>query len=544
MRRLLTAWGRPTAMRSSHSVALPGGKIKRIRYPIDGFIAAGETAAAFEALNTMPKKDVRASHVAAVLHMTERDGREDLTRDILESTVKPNAHLWEENICSVWLRHQCNRGEFLGAWGTAMFIASKGGDQWKRRNLSPLLAAACRAQQRAHVMELLHHAQRCSVVLDVDDVDTLVTYFESIREPLTTLHHLLAMVVDYLPSIKPRTVPTIQRWCSASGLAVPAVTSVEPAGVCGNCGVKLHGLPFTNDHKKRALEGIRSAAGVTRRRDPAYEARRRRSFEAWTKLVESYAPLRTADVIVDGANVGYYGLSSWYHIVKAEMVKHCTEHFPDRLARLHKGTTWSKKLPFVDVPVSMELIDEAMSEVKAAGMRPVLFLHERHVEPHNLFPKARDLLQKWRASSEVVTTPGGLNDDVCWLHAAITLCSPTDAADTNGRRDVLVLTNDAMRDHHFQLLHQSSFAAWRGRHQMKFSCVREDGHTRVRLEPPASFTQCVQHNVERRAWHLPVLEALNPPGPLSLGDTDDEVDDPPEGSSGESVPLASWLCIH
>ncbi|CUE73241.1 Hypothetical protein, putative [Bodo saltans] len=515
----------------NQGIAPPEGKSKkRVRHPIDGFIAAGDMTAAFAALQSIPANELNPKHVAAVLHMTEKEGHRDMTAVIVERIVRSNSSMWDENILSVWLRHQCHSGDFQAAWATASMIASRSGGLWKKRNLSPLLAFACLSGQRANVMELLHHARTCSVPLDVDDVHVLVRYFSSTHEPLTTLHHLLQLVVEYLPHINGETASFLEHWCKAVGGVTAATTCVDPSsGMCACCGTQMHGLPFTAEHKEKVLEGIRVAAGVTRRNDAALAARRKRSFEAWTKSMITFAPLQTADILIDGANVGYYGLSSWYHIVKEEMVKHCTAHFPDRLARLHKGTTWSKKLPFVDVPVSMELIDEAMSQAKAAGLRPLLLLHERHVEPHNMFPKAHAILNKWKAANEVITTPGGLNDDVCWLHAAITRCTPTDVGATTGQRpDLLVLTNDAMRDHHFQLLHQRSFVAWRGRHQVKFSCVRENECTRVQMTPPSTFTSCIQHNVARCAWHLPVIEA-------TVGETVPELED---------KNTTQWLCIR
>ena len=50
-----------------------------------------------------------------------------------------------------------------------------------------------------------------------------------------------------------------------------------------------------------------------------------------------------------------------------------------------------------------------------------------------------------------------MNDDWFWMHAALVLGPGT-----------LVLTNDEMRDHHFQMLSPRSFLRWKDRHQVRF----------------------------------------------------------------------------
>jgi mitochondrial ribonuclease P protein 3 len=74
-----------------------------------------------------------------------------------------------------------------------------------------------------------------------------------------------------------------------------------------------------------------------------------------------------------------------------------------------------------------------------------------------------------------------MNDDWFWMHAAL-YCGPApqsgssdDDADTN--HATFVVTNDEMRDHHFQMLAQRSFVRWKDRHAIHFSFgdwVRDD----------------------------------------------------------------------
>lgn len=67
------------------------------------------------------------------------------------------------------------------------------------------------------------------------------------------------------------------------------------------------------------------------------------------------------------------------------------------------------------------------------------------------------LRRKWTESGILYTTPPGMNDDWFWLHAALRSGPGT-----------MVVTNDEMRDHHFQMLASRSFIRWKERHQIHF----------------------------------------------------------------------------
>ena len=70
----------------------------------------------------------------------------------------------------------------------------------------------------------------------------------------------------------------------------------------------------------------------------------------------------------------------------------------------------------------------------------------------------KNIVARWRQNGELHTTPGGSNDDWYWLHAAV-------AAGERG----LVVSNDEMRDHVFQLLSPRFAARWKDRHRAKYT---------------------------------------------------------------------------
>ena len=128
------------------------------------------------------------------------------------------------------------------------------------------------------------------------------------------------------------------------------------------------------------------------------------------------------DVIIDGANCGYY------------------------------------KTNYVGAPshVDYHQIDWMVRHLQGAGFKPLLMLHCRHLM-HNTVPSdCVHLVQSWRRENLIYETPAKCNDDWFWLYLAVKL-------------QCKVVTNDEMRDHHFQMLSPRSFARWKERHQIRFN---------------------------------------------------------------------------
>lgn len=141
-------------------------------------------------------------------------------------------------------------------------------------------------------------------------------------------------------------------------------------------------------------------------------------------------PRRPFDIIIDGANVGYYKQNY------ANSPKH----------------------------VDYEQIDWTVSHFLDQGKSVLLVLHERHFHPKMMPKWAEPIAKSWSDKGLLYKTPGGSNDDWFWLHAAL-WCG----------RNTLVLTNDEMRDHHFQMLAHRVFLRWKERARVHFT-YGEYGH--------------------------------------------------------------------
>jgi len=138
----------------------------------------------------------------------------------------------------------------------------------------------------------------------------------------------------------------------------------------------------------------------------------------------------------------------------------------------------------------------------------MLFLHERHFSPRLAPDWAFALFRAWDSREEspaydygrltVYRTPAGMNDDWYWMHAALVngeKRKDEDAATSMSSSSVLAITNDEMRDHHFQMSAQGSFLRWKERHQVYFdfgAWNRDLRRRDVLLTYPKSYSRRIQ----------------------------------------------------
>ena len=177
---------------------------------------------------------------------------------------------------------------------------------------------------------------------------------------------------------------------------------------------------------------------------------RRVQWKEFTTFLEAIGPV---DVVVDAANVGFF------------------------------------KQNFAAAPkhVDYEQIDWVARKLESMGKKVLLVLHERHFSPKLMPQMFKPLQEEWERRRILYKTPFNCNDDWFWLHAAF-------------HYRTLVLTNDEMRDHHFQMLAPRTFLRWKERHQVHFSfgeweAKNETSAQRrreVQLEFPSPYSRRIQ----------------------------------------------------
>jgi hypothetical protein len=192
---------------------------------------------------------------------------------------------------------------------------------------------------------------------------------------------------------------------------------------------------------------------------------------AWRQFENFIREHPRYDVVIDGANVGYFE----QNFVNAP-----------------------RHIDYKQIDWLLRHVLERQSSSRQDDPRPhvILFLHERHFS-HKLAPDwANRIIQSWDGNEPpydrltVYRTPVGMNDDWFWMHAALI------NGGNEGVPPVLVITNDEMRDHHFQMLARGSFLRWKERHQVRFDFGpwnKELGRRDVFLQYPNSYSRRIQH---------------------------------------------------
>ncbi|CAN8247712.1 unnamed protein product [Cochlearia groenlandica] len=218
-----------------------------------------------------------------------------------------------------------------------------------------------------------------------------------------------------------------------------ARTGMDGNGVCKCCKEKLVCIDIN------PVETENFAASLTKL---ACEREVKASFNQFQEWLERHGPF---DAVIDGANIGLAKQRNFSFVQLNNVVQKCQQISP------------SKRLPLV-------------------------ILHKSRVNGGPAtYPKNKALLEKWKNAGALYATPPGSNDDWYWLYAAVS-CK------------CLLVTNDEMRDHLFQLLGNSFFPSWKEKHQVRISVSREDG---LSLHMPPPYSIVIQES-EDGTWHVPM----------------------------------------
>eukprot|EP00879_Flechtneria_rotunda_P013849 GHRR01014465.1.p1 GENE.GHRR01014465.1~~GHRR01014465.1.p1 ORF type:complete len:236 (+),score=83.39 GHRR01014465.1:2329-3036(+) len=162
------------------------------------------------------------------------------------------------------------------------------------------------------------------------------------------------------------------------------------------------------------------------------------------------------NVMIDGANVALWGENYDGGIFRPEKIK-----------------------------VAYDAVREQHADAKI-----LLVLHAgRHhsIRQHN--PELFDWLEGLQKQGGYYVTPGGSNDDWYWMYATV-----------HARENGLLMSNDLLRDHVWNLLRPKHMLKWTQRHIVRYSFNYEK--TEIRLQHPLPYTPCVQQLVDD-VWLLP-----------------------------------------
>jgi|LauGreDrversion4_2_1035121.scaffolds.fasta_scaffold68542_1 hypothetical protein len=119
------------------------------------------------------------------------------------------------------------------------------------------------------------------------------------------------------------------------------------------------------------------------------------------------------------------------------------------------------------------------------------------------------LLDNWRKKRVLFQVPHGQNDDWFWMH----ICC---VAIREGKRDLMIVSNDLMRDHYWRMQHPRAFSHFVKNHVCRYAIqFGEDGVNHYKFMYPSKHSICMQRNevvideVRNIVWHIPYKAEAN-----------------------------------
>ncbi|CAI8600447.1 unnamed protein product [Vicia faba] len=217
-------------------------------------------------------------------------------------------------------------------------------------------------------------------------------------------------------------------------------TSVDGDGICRGCGEQLVCVDIDDEEMEKFASSV-AALAVEREVKANFS-----EFQGWLEKHDGY------EAIVDGANVGLYQQN------------------------------------FAEGGFSIQQLDDVVKELynQSGGKWPLVILHNKRVRGLMENPSSRKLVEEWMKNGVLYTTPNGSNDDWYWLYATVKL-------------RCLLVTNDEMRDHIFELLGSNFFNQWKERHQVHYTFIKG----KLKLQMPPSYSLVIQES-EKGSWHVPL----------------------------------------
>ncbi|KAK6936188.1 Pentacotripeptide-repeat region of PRORP [Dillenia turbinata] len=206
-------------------------------------------------------------------------------------------------------------------------------------------------------------------------------------------------------------------------------STISSDGVCCSCGEQL----VCVDIDKAETEKFAHSVALL-----AMERESKSNFQDFMEWLDGHA---NYEAIVDGANIALYQQN------------------------------------FANGGFSINQLEAVVKELhRSHNKMPLVVLHQKRVQALLRSPSSEKLLQEWMSQDVLYTTPIGSNDDWYWLYATVKL-------------KCLLVTNDEMRDHIFELLGSNFFLKWKERHQVRYTFLKGN----LKLQMPPLYSNVIQY---------------------------------------------------
>ena len=275
---------------------------------------------------------------------------------------------------------------------------------------------------------------------------------------------VLPQMMDDCYTLCASTRAAVEEW--AAGVekrAAPLVSKPDKEGKVS--GHALQSLALTAAETKIMLAQVSSLAQSDKKKTA--------QFLRFRSFIEKNEPF---DVLLDGANIGFSnqrvdkgGKLQWSQIERV------VAHF------MHQGLTH----PIPPQP----------------RVKPLVILHERHFYNERSLSRAdQEIIARWRNAGILYVTPKQMNDDWFWLYAGVLAGGRNPAS--------IIISNDQMRDHHFQMLSMKYFLKWRERHWVNFEFFDRERNTKPTFDFPTPYS--IRMQPVDGAWFFPLNDKESP----------------------------------
>lgn len=331
-------------------------------------------------------------------------------------------------------------GEAAKAYAVEAHMAASGVSP-EEPELAALLDVSSRAGDADKVYEYMHKLRQAVDCLSEDDTAQVVEgWFRSDKAMMAGKTEWNAAQVK--DAIVANGGGCHQLGWLGTGPWMVQRVRVGADGQCGGCRYRLACIDIDVQETQRFADSV---AGLALERETKTNFSQ---FQEWLEANNEY------EAIVDGANIALYQQN------------------------------------FAEGGFSLTQLDAVVTELRDRyhGKWPLVILHKKRIAKLMENSSNRHLIETWRANGALYTSPSGSNDDWYWLYAAIKL-------------NCLLVTNDEMRDHIFELLGSSFFPKWKQRHRVKYTFNK--GKAVLVMPPP--YSSEIQES-EMGSWHVPMEE--------------------------------------
>ena len=326
---------------------------------------------------------------------------------------------------------------------------------------------------------MLYFAQRNSIPLQSGDFEFVLLGIKKAKLSLESRHVLLRHMQNVTHTISLQIIEFLRIQSQLMEIKLfhlkihgPSLPKhgIARLAICNKCGAQLLRSPLNVKFRDKVLLEIR---------EKCYRRANKHALLAFLNRIHN----TRMDVIVDGANVGFSGL---YRGEDTNIT--CSLDVEKRPQK-----------PFSSSPAPVlhhlwfEHIDAVIRSLCIMGLRPVVMLHQRHIQSHRLWDKYMSMVQSWISENILICTPNGIDDDLFWLYAVMY------HSGTNHR--TYIVTNDLVRDHQFALDEQSALKGFHNECRVPYQILPPG--TFAKLHFPLPYSIYPQFSSETSRWHLP-----------------------------------------